>query len=160
MSLLSPEAIFNTESRVYGAHPASISSSFYDRRGSHQGLEFLMVTVVWFDLFASLATGRAPRLPYQDWLCTPGLNTADLMGCQNWVMVIIGDLANFSIWKERQENNGSLSIRELAGKGQEIEARLENGIQNLDISKVRPSPCPSSNVIRTKGHFPSGLHRG
>jgi hypothetical protein len=148
MSLLSPEAIFNPESHAYSAHSVSIGPSLYDRRGSHQGLEFLMVTVVWFDLFASLATGRAPRLPYQDWLCTPGLNTADLMGCQNWVMIIIGDLANFSIWKERQENDGLISVRELAGKGQEIERRLENGIQNLDISKVCPSPCPSSNFIR------------
>jgi hypothetical protein len=95
-----------------------------------------MVTIVWFDIFASLSTGRPPRLPYQGWLRTPGLNTADLMGCQNWVMVVIGDLAHFGIWREQQENDGLLSIRELAGKAQEIEMRLENGIQNLELSRV------------------------
>lgn len=136
MSLLSPEAIFNSSPYPYGARSNLVSSSIYNTEQPHEGLEFLMVTVLWFDLFASLSTGRPPRLPYQSWLCTPGLNTADLMGCQNWVMVVIGDLAHFGVWKKQQENSDSLSIRELAGKGQEIERRLEHGIQSLDLSKV------------------------
>jgi hypothetical protein len=57
------------------------------------------------------------------------------MGCQNWVMEMIGDIAQFSIWKENQEKDGVLSIRELANKGQGIETRLENGIQSLDLAR-------------------------
>lgn len=147
MSLLSPEAVFNPESYAYGAHANSMASYSYGRGGCHQGLEFLMVTVVWFDIFASLSTGRPPRLPYQGWLRTPGLNTADLMGCQNWVLVAIGDLAHFDTWKEQQESEGLLSIRELAGKAQEIEMRLENGIQSLDLSRVCGSPVSFASFV-------------
>jgi hypothetical protein len=57
------------------------------------------------------------------------------MGCQNWVMIAIGDLANFAIWKDVQESEGVLSIRELASKAEEIERRLEDGIQSLDLAR-------------------------
>ena len=159
MSLLSPEAIFNSEPHVDGAHSSPFRSHAYASGGYHQGLEFLMVTVVWFDIFACLSTGRPPRLPYQNWLRIPGLNTADLMGCHNWVMVVIGDLANFSMWKEQQEHDGLLSVRELAGKGQEIEIRLENGIQNLDISRVRCSHPRFPVFLDAKIRLSSGIHR-
>lgn len=113
--------------------------------GVNQGLEFLVVTVIWFDLFACVSTGRVPSLPYHRWLQIPGLNMADLMGCQNWVMLVIGDLAHFGAWKEQQEKNGLLSVRELAGRGQEIEKRLETGLESLDLARVRPlhPHCPA-----------------
>jgi hypothetical protein len=100
-----------------------------------EGLQFLTVAVIWFDIFACVATGRAPRLPYQQWLRIKGLNTADLMGCENWVMIAIGDLAHFSIWKDKQEEEGMLSIRELASRGKDIEMYLESGIQDLDLAR-------------------------
>jgi len=90
-----------------------------------------MVGVMWYDLFACISTRSIPRLPYQRCLQTPGFNTADLMGCHNWVMMAIGDLTHLSAWKDQQEKDGLLSIRELASKGQEIETRLESGIETL-----------------------------
>lgn len=134
MNSLSAEAIFNPHDR--NNHPSPLIENIQLIKGGvKDGLEFLLVTVIWFDLFACLPTGRAPQLPYQRWLQIPGLNTADLMGCQNWVMVTIGDIANFSIWKEAQQKDGILSIRELANRGQDIETRLENGIQSLDLAR-------------------------
>lgn len=57
---------------------------------------------------------------------------ADLMGCQNWVMVAIGNLASLKDWKDDRMEMGLLSTRELALKGQQIEKSLEAGIEHLD----------------------------
>ncbi|KAJ5403605.1 C6 transcription factor [Penicillium cosmopolitanum] len=136
MNLLSAEAIFNPTLHDRNNNPSPLIENLQLIKGSvKDGLEFLLVIVIWFDLFACLPTGRAPQLPYHRWLQIPGLNTADLMGCHNWVMEMIGDIAQFSIWKETQEKDGILSIRELANKGQGIETRLENGIQSLDLAR-------------------------
>ncbi|KAJ6084857.1 hypothetical protein N7499_004486 [Penicillium canescens] len=136
MGLLSPEAIFNPDSVICDTSSTPFAEQHRSpRSGMVEGLQFLTVAVIWFDIFACVTTGRAPRLPYQQWLRIQGLNTADLMGCENWVMLIIGDLAHFSIWKETQEEQGMLSIRELASRGKEIERRLESGIQDLDLAR-------------------------
>lgn len=135
MTELSPEEIFKPQT--------------YDdtnkRSGTNADLEFLMVGVMWYDLLACVSTGSVPRLPYQSWLQTPHLDTADLMGCENWVMLAIGDLAYLSAWKGQQEKDGLLSIRELASKGIEIETRLENGIKSLDQEEVVSLP-PSVSI--------------
>ncbi|KAJ5306945.1 C6 transcription factor [Penicillium antarcticum] len=136
MGLLSPEAIFNSDSTICDLSSIPFSEQYRSpKSGMVEGLQFLTVAVIWSDIFACVATGRAPRLPYQQWLRIQGLNTADLMGCENWVMVVIGDLAHLSIWKEKQEEEGMLSIRELASRGKEIERCLEGGIQDLDLAR-------------------------
>ncbi|KAH1368819.1 hypothetical protein KXW30_001370 [Aspergillus fumigatus] len=134
MSLLSPEVIFSAHPYHHNAGMSALELSDH-RIGGSDGLEFLVVSVIWFDVFSCLSTGRAPRLPYQRWLQIPGLNTADLMGCYNWVVAVIGDLARLGVWKDQQDKDGLLNIRELASRGQEIEMRLEKGIEGLDIAK-------------------------
>jgi hypothetical protein len=116
MGLLSPEAIFNPDSVICDTSSTPFAEQYRSPK-------------------SGMVEGRAPRLPYQQWLRIHGLNTADLMGCENWVMLIIGDLAHFSIWKETQEEQDMLSIRELASRGKEIERRLESGIQDLDLAR-------------------------
>lgn len=134
MCLLSPEAILA---------PRSYSHHNNIEKGIYESLEFLMVSVTWFDLFACLPTGSVPRLPYKRWLQSPGFNTADLMGCHNWVMIGIGDLAHFGAWEGWQERDGLLSIRELASKAQEIERRLESGLGSLDLERGVNTTVPS-----------------
>lgn len=54
------------------------------------------------------------------------------MGCYNWVMVAIGDLAHLQVWKNDMKEQGRLSVPELVRKGQEIEKRLQDGITELE----------------------------
>ncbi|EGU88406.1 hypothetical protein FOXB_01073 [Fusarium oxysporum f. sp. conglutinans Fo5176] len=56
---------------------------------------------------------------------------ADLMGCYNWVMIAIGDLAHLQAWKKDMKQQGRLSVPELARRGQRIEKRLQDGITEL-----------------------------
>ncbi|CAI7566346.1 unnamed protein product [Penicillium palitans] len=129
MHSLSPKTIF--DARYTSQTVSPISSQ--DR--PQKGLEFLLATMVSLDLFACLSTGRVPQLPYQQWLCTPEIQIAGLLSCENWVMIIIGDLACFGEWKEVQEKEGILNISELPRRGAEIKDRLTTGIEKLDLTR-------------------------
>ena len=102
--------------------------------------------MLWIDLFACISTGKPPHLPYQEWLGTPGLHMEDLIGCRNWVMLLIGDLAVLNEWKQSKEKEGALSVRELAMKSLEIEAHLEHGLADLDLKEVYLKPFAFSRV--------------
>ncbi|KAK2604028.1 hypothetical protein N8I77_006989 [Diaporthe amygdali] len=99
-----------------------------------QGLEFLVVNVLWFDILACISTGRAPQLPYKCWLDVDGLDTANLMGCQSWILAVIGDIASLKQWKDENRSKGSLSVRELASRAHEMEVHLEKGIERIDAT--------------------------
>ncbi|KAK0761969.1 hypothetical protein N5P37_004769 [Trichoderma harzianum] len=99
------------------------------------GLQFLITAALWFDILSCVSTGKVPALPYSQWLSIPGLDTAAVMGCQNWIMALIGDLANLKQWKDNSIKTGLLSTRDLAVKGQRIESALENGIKQLEINE-------------------------
>jgi hypothetical protein len=99
------------------------------------GLQFLITAALWFDILSCVSTDKAPTLPYNQWLNIPGLDTAAIMGCQNWIMALIGDLASLKQWKDNSIKVGLLSTRDLAVKGQRIETALEDGIAHLDIHK-------------------------
>jgi hypothetical protein len=81
-----------------------------------------------------------PRIEYRQWLEKPTLNLeiADLMGCYNWVMISIGDLAHIQGWGNDMKNKGTLSVPQLVMRTQEIEARLHDGVNELESTmKVR-----------------------
>ncbi|CAI6091489.1 unnamed protein product [Clonostachys chloroleuca] len=97
---------------------------------SGAGIGFLLVDILWFDLFACISGDRVPGLPYESWLTTPGFNTADVMGCDNCVMQAIGDIAMLRQWKAGQEADGTLSILQLASKARAIEGGIQQDISS------------------------------
>jgi len=111
--------------------PAAIGSDSRHRQ-SQSDFDFFVAEALWFDIFACVSTGRVPRIPYNQWLEGSSLEMADLMGCYNWVMVAIGDLAHLQAWKNDMKEQGRLSVPELVRKGQEIEKRLQDGITELE----------------------------
>lgn len=121
MSHLSPERIFSCGEHNQGTN---------DDNGS---LRFIMVTGLWFDILSCISTDRLPQLPYQRWLSIPGLHMADLMGCENWVLAAIGDLA-YLAKSQTQKLDKVESSAELRARGNEIARDLENGINRLDIA--------------------------
>lgn len=107
----------------------------FTKNKDRDGLQFLITAALWFDILSCVSTGKVPALPYRQWLSIPGLDTAAVMGCQNWIMALIGDLANLKQWKDNSIKTGLLSTRDLAVKGQRIESALENGIKQLDMNE-------------------------
>lgn len=112
----------------------TVTSTSYISNNDEQnnGLEFLVINVLWFDILACVSAGREPHLPYKRWLDVIGLEMSDVMGCQSWVMSTIGDIAQLNIWKQEKAKARVLSIPQLTFRSQEIAERLENGIIKLE----------------------------
>lgn len=96
------------------------------------GFDFLIVHAIWFDILSCVSTGRVPRIGYRQWLEASNLDMADLMGCYNWVMISIGDLAHLQAWKSKMKEQGTLSIPDLVTRSREIERRVEDGVEKLE----------------------------
>jgi hypothetical protein len=90
---------------------------------------FLVPVTVWFDLLACASTATAPRVPYKAFFGTDYGNLESIMGCESWVMEIIGDLAHLSYWRSSQQEYGRLSIPQLVMKSREAEQQLDQYLE-------------------------------
>lgn len=135
MSNLSPEWIFSCQEHDASFNKDSLAG-FSDRGTSDDtgSLRFIIVTGLWFDIFSCLSTDRLPQLPYRKWLGIQDLHMADLMGCENWVLVAIGDLAHLAKCKDVQGPGEVECTAELLVQGERISTDLENGIDKLEIA--------------------------
>lgn len=133
LSMQSPDVLL-------GRPPSPISAGTppagrgYDPSGeeSQPDFDFLVTQAIWFDILSCVSTGRVPRLPYKHWLEVSKLEMADLMGCYNWVMIAIGDLAHLQAWKGTMKEQGTLSVPELVMRSRGIETRLRDGLAELE----------------------------
>lgn len=125
-----------------------------ESRGSAEETEmdtayrFLGSVVIWFDLLSCVSLSQGPRTTYEIWLSENNVDMSAVMGCQNWAMLEIGNIARFSAWKSANEKFNTLSMRELVSKGVEIESRIEEGIQkSYTIGEVRRNRLTSVSLI-------------
>ncbi|KAH8202740.1 hypothetical protein TruAng_003116 [Truncatella angustata] len=111
-----------------GEHPWSSDQASF---------RFLTMNLLWTDVLAATALERRPRLErfHQQLLVgdKPALQALDFIGCHNWVMLIIGQIAGLHAWKKEMKILGSLSMVELVKKGSCIERRLQEGIAELNM---------------------------
>lgn len=54
---------------------------------------FLIAELIWFDVLSCVATEAAPQSDYKTWLEETDVDISCVTGCDNWVMVAIGDVA-------------------------------------------------------------------
>lgn len=143
LSQLTAQTIFPPGDHRDGSQRAQVHDHLnFTKHKDRDGLQFLITGALWFDILSCVSTGKVPTLPYSQWLNIPGLDTGAVMGCQNWIMALIGDLANLKQWKDNGIKVGMLSTRDLAVKGQRIETALENGIAQLDMNEKVNSVAP------------------
>jgi C6 transcription factor Pro1 len=106
----------------------SSSLSFVD----HAAMEFFSGVIIWFDILGSASMGLRPQ--YAD-ICAAALGDQDskvqlqdLMGCENWAMTTIREIAVLEDWKRQMEKDSVFSVRELVRRAGSIEQRLEAGV--------------------------------
>lgn len=89
-------------------------------------LYFFIGVLGWYDIL-SCATTRAAPFPARKYLDmgVGYIPLEKLMGCENWAMLIIMDIAVLQEWKARSQTGGNLSLPELVSRGAEIEQHLE-----------------------------------
>ncbi|KAF9636629.1 hypothetical protein BFW01_g7525 [Lasiodiplodia theobromae] len=104
--------------------------------GVDAALAFHAPVLLWMDILSCIATCQKPQLPYDDWLSSShDIDLAQIMGCQNWAMKAIGDLATLQEWKMESLTSGTFRVEEFTTKAQWIENELENGIEALQLTK-------------------------
>ncbi|KEF57489.1 uncharacterized protein A1O9_05406 [Exophiala aquamarina CBS 119918] len=118
-------------------------------RPEREALPFLVAVVLWFDLLSCVSTGSTPRLAYEALLHDYHIKLEDVVGCQNWAMVAIGDLAILDVWKKQALLADDLSDQELLIRSQSVRESLEKGLATLESkfslsSTAETSQCPAS----------------
>jgi hypothetical protein len=109
----------------------SILSAIELEQWQTASLSFFVPVTVWFDLLSCASTGAAPRVPYRELFDTVFGNLQSVMGCESWVMGMIGDLAHLNHWKVSQQGVGRLSIPQLVSKSNHAEQELERELEKL-----------------------------
>ncbi|ETS78821.1 hypothetical protein PFICI_08674 [Pestalotiopsis fici W106-1] len=121
-------------------------------------LAFFVSLLLFVDIIASTSLGTPPALQaYHDsLLSTRGDSTfpvhlESVIGCQNWVLVAIGNVSSLCAWKRDAKQSGNFSVLDLVKLADPISRALENGLQALDVnSNFQPK---KSNASRLKAYY-------
>jgi hypothetical protein len=115
-----------------GNHESGTPSENEPHRMESNAEHFLVGAVLWFDVMSCASTNEAPRLHSEALGLLQGqIDLANVIGCQPWVALAVGDIAALSAWKTEAASTCSLSFWKLFEQGDPIRKRLGDGIASL-----------------------------
>lgn len=121
-------------------HAEYIGPGSLSERQFHQDIasNFCTGAIMWFDILSSATTGKKPSLhtSHQRLLKSraPIINLKNIMGCENSVMILIGEIAVLQEWKTNQKANGTLNVWSLVDKAKWILEALEREIERSEVT--------------------------
>ncbi|KAG8158517.1 hypothetical protein KVR01_011639 [Diaporthe batatas] len=108
---------------------------------------FSSALLILDDIIASTVLQEQPALLeyHHSLLCgdvmiETAIDLEAVVGCQNWALLQIGQVAALDAWKQRCKNAGSLDVMELVGRATTIKETLEAHLRQLDID-TEPVPA-------------------
>jgi len=128
-------------------------------------MEFFTGVITWYDSLSCGSTGLKPftKLDRFDEEVSPQIRFDKLMGCENWVMRLIWEIATFAEWKTRLEAGGRVSMWEIVRRGSDIKRQLETGLvtssgypsgtASVDAMTARSEDASKSRVRETTRVF-------
>lgn len=129
----------------------AIDQSRYVWSPSQAGFRFIIALLLTMDAIGSSCLEQRPRLLdyYGDLLDVADdgspefgivpIRLSAIIGCQNWVIVAIGQIAALDAWKKDMKRSESLSITEVVERANTINRDLGQGISRLDCSTTDTS---------------------
>jgi hypothetical protein len=69
----------------------------------------------------------------------PPINFEAVVGCQNWALLQLGEIAVLDAWKQRYKRAGNLSVMELVNRAARIKDSLEADLMQLETNSVTTS---------------------
>ena len=148
-SSMSPQLITPTPSPVISSTAAVSHPSLMERKA----FSFFRALLVWNDILSCSTRKTKPvGLKIYRTLLTDeefAQNLRDTIGCESWILVAILDATDLETWKQKQEAQGGLSIRELVSRAEKIESILEQGIEKVStiLQGLTPIADTTSNQI-------------
>jgi hypothetical protein len=125
---------------------------------------FFTAILLFYDIVASTSLQRAPRLrSHHSRLLADlapeeiaeSLDLSAFIGCQNWVLQAVGDIAALDEWKQEMKETGCLVQAELVERGDIISRILERGIISLDAGPTVDFHKPSIGFLQP--YSPTGF---
>ena len=94
-------------------------------------INLLTGTFIWFDIIScvSISWNPALREAYECLLTDGKIRLQTVMGCENWVIIIILRILKLDHWKRQSRQNGYLSKIELTRRVHQIEEAILKGCQ-------------------------------
>ena len=119
---------------------------------------FYSAMLIMDDIIASTCMEHRPRLlEYHARLLAndhypderPPLNLEGFVGCKNWVMLQIGEIATLDEWKKTMRKAGQLDMMELVSRASTIKQILIGNLTHLDMAGISAdsSKCSDSFAI-------------
>jgi C6 transcription factor Pro1 len=121
---------------------------------------FFTGLITWYDILSCASTGLKPFSNFDnvDEDVFTQIHFDKLMGCENWLMRLILEIATLNEGKRHLEASGGLSMWELVRRAADIEMRLEtglitssghpNGTTPTDVTTSTTSSDASESLIR------------
>ncbi|KAI0505885.1 fungal-specific transcription factor domain-containing protein [Xylaria bambusicola] len=143
------------EAAMHSVGPQSWSEALYGHLPSAEqaAFHFSSTLLIFDDIVASTVLQEQPQLyEYHHSLLVeniqgtgPVIDLESVVGCQNWVLVQIGEIAVLDAWKQRCKRGGTLDVMESVRRATCIKSSLETGLTRLQTSTVANSE--NSNAI-------------
>jgi hypothetical protein len=124
---------------ILPAQQAEVSSS------EQAAFRFSTALLLFDDIIASTALQERPQLYdyHHNLLCkshgidsVPPINLETTMGCQNWVLKQIGEIAVLDAWKKHCKAAGNLDVSELVHRAAAIKKALETHLSRFETDLV------------------------
>ena len=136
---------------------AIVSSNISLWNADQAAFRFFSAILLVNDIISSTSLERPPRLQkYHPHLLTNDLipdqeaplQLEDFVGCQNWALLLVGEIAALDAWKKDMKKGGTLSMVQLVQRASVIEQGLHDGLASLNLcdSRQRRNPKPTGPI--------------
>jgi hypothetical protein len=137
---LGHRARFNAVMSQLGPSSSILPAHFIQVPSAEQAaFRFSSTLLILDDIIASTVTQEPPKL-YEYHPCLlgkideadPSIDLEAVIGCQNWVLLQIGEIAVLDTWKQQCRRAGNLDIMELVQRATIIKQVLESHLTRLE----------------------------
>ncbi|KAF2173543.1 hypothetical protein M409DRAFT_15823 [Zasmidium cellare ATCC 36951] len=125
---------------------------------------FSSALVVFEDVIASTVLQKPPKLySYHNSLLVnrfdstgPAIDLKTVIGCENWVMLHIGEIAALDAWKQTCKREGTLDVMQLVQRATSIKTTLEARIASINTRSAsngeNVKPLNLLDAFHTQAH--------
>jgi hypothetical protein len=129
------------------------TQSFQIPSAEQAAFRFSSALLVLDDIIASTVLQEQPRLYeyHRSLLDTingsePPINLEDTVGCQNWALLHIGEIAALDAWKQKSKRAGNLDVMDLVRRATVIKEFLQGHLQQLEADPIS-TPNKGSSLL-------------
>jgi hypothetical protein len=136
-------AVLNRLNPTTWSAPAEV---FQTPIAEQAAFRFSSALLILDDIMAATILQEQPRLYryHRSLLYTPtsseaAINLEETVGCQNWALLYIGEIATLDAWKQHSHRAGSLDVMELVRRATAIKVSVEEHMLLLETEPINTS---------------------